>query len=70
MKLREALKADFIEFCCTAGIHGLRYLVDDQKSSFSRVLWLLVVVVSFVLSGICVRESVMGKTQSRFKIKD
>jgi len=62
MKLRKALKEDFLEFCSNAGIHGIANITDHRNSMFSRILWLAVVTTFFVLSGICIHDSINGKS--------
>jgi len=62
MKLRKALKEDFLEFCSNAGIHGIANITDHRNSLFSRLLWLAVITTFFILSGICINDSINGKS--------
>jgi len=61
MKLSKAIKEDLLVFCSNAEIHGLAQIADHRKSRFSRFVWLMVVVVFFIFSGICIEESIHGK---------
>ncbi len=54
------LKEDFVEFCSTTSIQGMRNLTDPKQGCLSRIIWTIVVIASFVLSGICIKESIDG----------
>ena len=60
MGVLQELYADVEEFCATTTIQGMRNVTDQKQGWLSRVLWFIVVVVSFVLSGICIKESIDG----------
>jgi hypothetical protein len=51
---------DVEEFCSTTSIQGLRNVTDPKQGWVSRVLWLIVVASSLILSGICIKESFDG----------
>jgi hypothetical protein len=61
MVVLQEIFSDVEEFCSTTSIQGLRNVTDHKQGWLSRVLWLIVVVISFVLSGICIKESIDGK---------
>ncbi len=42
-------------------IQGMHYVTDDRQSFFSRISWLLIVVISFILAGISIKDSFNGK---------
>jgi len=54
------LKDDLFEFCSTTSIQGMRNLTDPKQGYLSRVIWTIVVITSFVFSGICIKESIDG----------
>ncbi len=54
------LKDDLVEFCSTTSIQGMRNLTDPKQGCMSRSIWTIVVIASFVLSGICIKESIDG----------
>jgi hypothetical protein len=60
MEILAELRKDLTDFCSTTSIQGMRYLSDPNYGSISRFIWFLIVVVSFTLSGICIRESFDG----------
>ena len=47
-------------FGSVVSIQGVRYLSDDQQGSLYRVIWLAIVATSFVVSGICIKNSIEG----------
>jgi hypothetical protein len=57
----EELFSDVEEFCSTTSIQGLRNVTDPKQGCVSRVLWLIVVATSLILSGICIKESFDGQ---------
>ena len=61
MDVMKDLKDDLAEFCSTTSIQGMRNVTDPKQGCFSRSLWLIIVIASFVLSGICIKESIDGK---------
>jgi hypothetical protein len=60
VSLQEVMR-DVEEFCSSTSIQGLRNVTDHKQGCFLRVLWLILVTVSFILSGICIKESIDGK---------
>jgi hypothetical protein len=44
----------------------MRNVTDPKQGLLSRILWLAVVIVSFVMSGICIKESIDGKELRAF----
>ena len=60
MNLLKEIKNDFLEFCSTTTIQGLHNVSDPKQNCFSRILWIVVIVTSFVLAGICIKESFDG----------
>ena len=61
MGVIKELKNDFAEFCSTTSIQGMRNITDPKQSYLLRIIWIIVVATSFVLSGICIKESIDGK---------
>ena len=60
MNVLKDLKDEFAEFCSTTSIQGMRNVTDPKQGGFSRGLWLIIVIASFALSGICIKESIEG----------
>ena len=60
------LKNDVMLFCSTTSIQGMRNVADPQQCFILKTIWILVVTASFVLSGICIKESMDG-TILKFK---
>ena len=60
------LKNDVMLFCSTTSIQGMRNVADPQQCFILKTIWILVVTASFVLSGICIKESIDG-TIFKFK---
>ena len=60
-KTLQSLKSRFSNFCETTTIHGLRYVGDDGTSLMSRLIWFVVVIVSFVYAGLNIYNSAEGK---------
>ena len=60
MEVLAELRKDLIDFCSTTSIQGMRYVSDPNSGTFFRSIWFLIVVVSFTLSGICIKESFDG----------
>ena len=54
------LKQDLVEFCSTTSIQGMRNVTDQKQAYLFRIIWLIIVITSFVLSGICIKESIDG----------
>jgi hypothetical protein len=61
MSFLKEFRKDVFEFCSTSSIQGLSNVVDPKQSCFSRMLWMSVIVTSFILSGICIKQSIEGK---------
>jgi hypothetical protein len=61
MVVLRSLREEFSDFCSTISIQGLRNVGDSNQGFCSRLLWLVVVAVSFVLAGICIKESLEGE---------
>jgi hypothetical protein len=68
MEILAELRKDLTDFCSTTSIQGMRYLSDPNYGSISRFIWFLIVVVSFTLSGICIKESFDGNYIISFDI--
>ena len=47
-------------FGSVVSIQGVRYLSDNQQGSLFRMIWLAIVAISFVVSGICIKNSIQG----------
>jgi len=62
------LYSDVEEFCSTTSIQGLRNVTDPKQGCVSRVLWLIVVASSLIMSGICIKESFDGKDWHTFAL--
>ena len=60
MGVLQDLYNDVEEFCATTTIQGMRNVTDQKQGCLSRVLWFIVVVISFILSGICIKEAIDG----------
>ena len=59
------LRNELVEFCDTTSIQGMRNVSDPKQGKFIRILWFFVVILSFTLSGICIKESIDGKARER-----
>ena len=57
------LRNELVEFCDTTSIQGMRNVSDPKQGKFIRILWFIVVILSFTLSGICIKESIDGKAR-------
>jgi hypothetical protein len=66
-RLKE-IKHDLIEFCSTTSIQGMRNITDPKQGFLLQITWIIVVVTSFVLSGICIKESIDGKYKADFQL--
>jgi hypothetical protein len=44
-------------FCNAATIHGFQYIVDQSLGIFFRVLWLIIITVSFTIAGFLISLS-------------
>ncbi|XP_066902139.1 pickpocket protein 28 [Halyomorpha halys] len=54
--LRSSLKSPALAthvrtYCDTSSIHGIRYIAESSRPFFERLLWLVILLLSFVLSG-------------------
>ncbi|CAH1394148.1 unnamed protein product [Nezara viridula] len=38
-------------YCDASSIHGVRYIAESSRPFFERFLWVVILVVSFILSG-------------------
>ncbi|XP_049772934.1 sodium channel protein Nach-like [Schistocerca cancellata] len=47
-KFRSALRLMYLEFAANTGIHGLKYITEDGRRPFERVLWAVVVLLGVV----------------------
>ena len=56
------LKSEVISFGSNSSIQGLSYVCNREKHVLLRCIWLIIVVVLFVLSGISIKESFDGKS--------
>jgi hypothetical protein len=65
MSFLKEFRKDVLDYCSTSSIQGLSNVVDPKQSCLSRILWMSVIVASFVLSGICIKQSIEGKGQSK-----
>jgi hypothetical protein len=54
--IREELK----DFCSTVTIQGMSNISNSQKGIFLRMVWFVVVAASFIISGMCIKNSVVG----------
>jgi uncharacterized membrane protein YqhA len=63
MSFIKEFRKDVLEFCSTSSIQGLSNVVDPKQSCLSRMLWIIVIATSFVLSGICMKQSIEGKEE-------
>jgi hypothetical protein len=53
-------KNDLVDFCSTTSIQGMRNVTDSNQGCVSRAIWTIVIIASFVFSGICIKESIDG----------
>jgi hypothetical protein len=59
-EVRSSLKSvlkKFESFCNAATIHGFQYIVDQSLGIFFRVLWLIIITVSFTIAGFLISLS-------------
>ncbi|XP_049948189.1 sodium channel protein Nach-like [Schistocerca serialis cubense] len=47
-KFRSALRLMYLEFAANTGIHGLKYITEDGRRPFERVLWVVVVLLGVI----------------------
>lgn len=45
------------EYLRNASLHGVRFLVDEEISSFERIFWFLCVTLSWIASGMLIMSS-------------
>jgi hypothetical protein len=60
MKWLTMLKREFMEFCATATIHGLHNVANERNQPLLRLLWMVIAITSFILSGISIKHSLEG----------
>jgi hypothetical protein len=48
------------EYCEVSGVHGFQFLTG-QWSVLERIFWLIILIVSFVVSGKFDEKSIQGK---------
>ena len=58
-RVRDLTKG-FCQFCQSTSIHGLRYIGDKEKNVTSRIIWLVILVTSFMAAAYIISESVQG----------
>ncbi len=56
----KVLQNELTEFCSTTTIQGLRNVTDSKLSVYSRIVWMIVVVASFICAGFGIKESIDG----------
>jgi Na+-driven multidrug efflux pump len=54
----------FNQFSQSTSIHGLRYIGDKDKNVMARLIWIVIVVTSFVGAIIIISQSVQGMTNT------
>jgi hypothetical protein len=54
------VQREFSNFCSTTSIHGMANIFDGKQNFVSRVLWIVIIVASFVAAGICIKASFDG----------
>jgi hypothetical protein len=62
MGIYKLLKNEFIKFCSKTSIQGMGNVGDIEQGLLFQLIWLLVVTASITCAGICIKESVDGKT--------
>jgi hypothetical protein len=65
MGFLKKVKNELVEFCETTSIQGMRNVSDPKQGKIIRILWLIVLFLSFTLSGICIKESIEGNARQR-----
>ena len=60
MAVLKIVRQEIVKFCSTTSIQGMRNVTDSEQGCFIQLLWIIVVVISFILSGICIKESIDG----------
>ena len=61
MERLRVVRTEVAEFCSSTSIQGLRGVADQNQAFVFRLIWLIIVVVSFICAGICIKESIDGK---------
>jgi hypothetical protein len=54
------VQREFSNFCSTASIHGMAKIFDGKQNFVSRLLWIVIIVASFVAAGICIKATFDG----------
>ena len=54
-------KQGFQDFCSQSSIAGLQHVADKSGSRIYQLCWLVIIVLAFILAGVMVWSSVVGK---------